>query len=584
MTKARARAADDEGDSDARLVDPVLACLGPVRTAPRELHCNPTAADGRAACKLFMRGKWCREDCQYAHDPPSCRPQCWTFDRYGVCPRDIAMEKDPESTPCWFPHVAPDELPDNRKPHVALQCELGVADRVASRCRELLGENSVVDAARLNLARAGDCVIFVRSDELDEVEVGSDGVDTTRREPKPSVANTMRRLSSDPHLLQTLKRAYSVGVEGIDVSGTLGAGYTTVTGTSKETLLKNVSESIPTLLRSTFTQTKMKIKARCFPKWCSDVTCSSIEPVDGKDLKLYSPTAKDPSHYLDVVCVKNRAHLTLWPCGFVEGGGKKIEGEERIDDSGEENDDTVDVSSTSTILPYPELPNPGHTTLEYLVTQHCERVKEARSDKKPMCRAYFKVEEAAYRCEIPISKKWQCVDVGAAPGGWTQWISDRLVMLERNEGGLKGSFNRYQEVSATDQNNRGTVWAIDPGALTLNPFPENVKHIRMMAEKAIADDEVPRENISMLVCDANAAPEVVTSILLTVKPALKPGAYLVTTFKNFCRGYLQWRSQMKAARDEFEKNGFSEVLFFHSFANCPQEFTYVARFKGNRTS
>jgi hypothetical protein len=35
---------------------------------------------------------------------------------------------------------------------------------------------------------------------------------------------------------------------------------------------------------------------------------------------------------------------------------------------------------------------------------------------------------------------------------------------------------------------------------------------------------------------------------------------------------------MSAARARFTNEGFSEIAFFHSFANCAQEFTYVARF------
>ena len=95
---------------------------------------------------------------------------------------------------------------------------------------------------------------------------------------------------------------------------------------------------------------------------------------------------------------------------------------------------------------------------------------------------------------------------------------------------------------------------------------------------AVADGSVPARDVSLLVCDANGSPELVSDILLEAKPALRPGAYLVTTFKNFCRGYVEWRRQMTAARARFRREGFEEMAFFHSFANCAQEFTYVARF------
>ena len=597
MTKARARAADDEGDDLSCPSDPVLACLGPVRPAPRELHCSPAAADGTPACKLFMRGKACKADCAYAHDPPSLRPPCWTFERYGVCPRDVLREKDPEATPCWFPHT-PREAFDSQKPekqpHLALQCELGVADRVAARCRDLLGADAVVDAARLNLARAADCLLFVRS------------APDVRRGRKEALSDNgfgvfaaARALARDPHLMATLKRAYCVSVDGVASADTHGAGSISVAGDSRESTLRAVRAAVPELLRGVAAgaragrereekrkgkMKKMLVKARCFPRWAAPATHAALEP-SAEDARWFEPIAKHATHVLDVVCHRNRATLTLWPAEAVEapakrGGGDDAEARENAERDAPLSSDWKRVSDVvhdvvqdelartpnSTVLPYPTLPPPHVATLEYLIAQHCERVKEARASKKPMCRAYFKLEEAADRAGVPLSSGWQCVDVGAAPGGWTQWISDRLTATATERG--KDTFN-----------SAGRVWAVDPGDLELRPFPTNVAHVKKKAELAVADGSVPANDVSLLVCDANGSPELVTSILLEAKPTLRNGAYLVTTFKNFCRGYVEWRRQMSAARARFANEGFTEMAFFHSFANCAQEFTYVARFK-----
>lgn len=593
MTKARARAADDEGDEQSSPSDPVLACLGPVRPAPRELHCSPTAADGTPACKLFMRGKACRADCAYAHDPPSLRQPCWTFARYGVCPRDVAREKDPEATPCWFPHIPASAASPEKRPHLALQCELGVADRVARRCRDLLGEDAVVDAARLNLARAADCLVFVRSGAMDDrtIERTNDASDGA-----VGVFSAARALARDPHLMATLKRAYCVSVDGVDPADAHGAGSISVAGDSRESLLRAVRAAVPELLRGVAARTrgggggggaqkkkKMLVKARCFPRWAAPATYAGIEP-STDDARLFEPTAKHATHVLDVVCARNRATLTLWPAEAVEATSETredVDDEDEdetskkkrfFDGDDEEDDDTreafVSRLDSSTVLPYPTVPPRRLATLEYLVAQHCERVKEARAEKKPMCRAYFKLEEAADRARLPISAEWKCVDVGAAPGGWTQWISDRLA-------------SATEEDRKEDAHERGGVWAVDPGNLELRPFPANVTHVQKKAELAVADGSVPRNDVSLLVCDANGSPELVTNILLEAKPALRRGAFLVTTFKNFCRGYVEWRRQMTAARDRFKREGFDEMAFFHSFANCAQEFTYVARFRGN---
>ena len=587
MTKARARAADDEGDENASPSDPVLACLGPVRPAPRELHCSPTAADGTPACKLFMRGKACRADCAYAHDPPSLRPPCWTFARYGVCPRDIAREKDPEATPCWFPH-APSEPPSAEKqPHLALQCELGVADRVAARCRDLLGEDAVVDAARLNLARAADCLVFVRNAPDVRRAAQSQSLDRAEKQSF-GVFGAARALARDPHLLATLKRAYCVSVDGVSSADAHVSGSISVAGDSRESLLRAVRAAVPELLRGVAakktapaprdSKSKMLVKARCFPRWAAPAAYAGIKPSTADDAMVFEPTAKRPTHVLDVVCARNRASLTLWPAEAVETDHletgreesafeKSAKSERRAGGHPLVSEDSLSVTS-STVLPYPNVPSRSTATLEYLIALHCERVKEARAAKRPMCRAYFKLEEAADRARLPLKADWKCVDVGAAPGGWTQWMSDRLTRLksvtcdaspERTDGG-------------------GFVWAVDPGVLELSPFPSNVAHVQKKAELAVADGSVPARDVSLLVCDANGSPELVSDILLEAKPALRPGAYLVTTFKNFCRGYVEWRRQMTAARARFRREGFEEMAFFHSFANCAQEFTYVARF------
>jgi hypothetical protein len=320
----------------------------------------------------------------------------------------------------------------------------------------------------------------------------------------------------------------------------------------------------------------MLVKARCFPRWAAPATYAGIEP-STDDARLFEPTAKHATHVLDVVCARNRATLTLWPAEAVEAASETREDDDEDETSKKKRDDDDDDAKkafvsrlgTSTVLPYPTVPPRRLATLEYLVAQHCERVKEARAEKKPMCRAYFKLEEAADRASLPISAEWKCVDVGAAPGGWTQWISDRLVSATEGD----REENAHSEC--------GGVWAVDPGNLELSPFPANVTHVQKKAELAVADGSVPRNDVSLLVCDANGSPELVTSILLEAKPALRRGAFLVTTFKNFCRGYVEWRRQMAEARKRFKREGFEETAFFHSFANCAQEFTYVARFTGN---
>ena len=139
MTKPRAMLAGDDPDAD-----PTISCLAAIRAPPREAETAPRTADGeRLLCKKFCRGgadgaaACARPDCPDAHVPIAERQACWTFERYGVCKFEEARERDPAAPQCWFPHPTPPPATH----HLALQVEVGMSDRVVSRCRELLGDD-----------------------------------------------------------------------------------------------------------------------------------------------------------------------------------------------------------------------------------------------------------------------------------------------------------------------------------------------------------------------------------------------------------------------------------------------------------
>ena len=187
MTKPRAMLAGDDPSAD-----PLLSCLAAIRAPPRELETAPRTADGsRLLCKRFCRGdggSCARPDCPDAHVPIAQRQTCWMFDRYGVCAREEARRADPKAPRCWFPHPVPPPAAH----HIALQVEVGMSDRVVSRCRELLGADAVVGAARADLSRNGDVLVLVTA--------GHRGV-----------ANAARILADDHHLAARIKRAYATG-------------------------------------------------------------------------------------------------------------------------------------------------------------------------------------------------------------------------------------------------------------------------------------------------------------------------------------------------------------------------------------
>lgn len=205
-----------------------------------------------------------------------------------------------------------------------------------------------------------------------------------------------------------------------------------------------------------------------------------------------------------------------------------------------------------------------------------------------MCRAYFKLEEAVLRGRVPFGRNWRCIDIGASPGGWTQFMSSRLFELQR--GNREGAGGQTLEEDHGAPPGIGHVWAVDPGLLKFEAgsFPVNVTHLPMKAEDshaAISRDAAERGILSsercdarLLVCDANMAPVAVVGLLLSMMPLLAPGAYLVTTFKNFCKGRRGWERQIEEAVVKLKEANFSEVQVFHLFSNCAQEKTLVAKY------
>ena len=98
----------------------------------------------------------------------------------------------------------------------------------------------------------------------------------------------------------------------------------------------------------------------------------------------------------------------------------------------------------------------GIATWDDLVN-HAERVKTRRRSRRAACRAFFKMEEAAARGGIVVGAGWRCVDVGASPGGWTQWLTRRLAEAEAALHDRDGD-----SVETAARSGRGHVWSVDP--------------------------------------------------------------------------------------------------------------------------
>ena len=527
--------------------DPTTSCLGALRP-PQGLTewRNPKSADGVELCKFFMdHRKTCDagDACVRSHQPRQLRSTCPSWSRYGVCER---------GSTCWFPHPVLD--PEPADVDLALLSYVSFARRVVERCRELFGADCVVGSSRADLTKNSVCTVFIRCGGA------------TRG------LRTLAECDDAAHLLGNLRRLLVLRDDGAkgslsadDVTETFstnapaGETHEDLRGVLRDVLRERLAVASRAYARDSSLRggggdRRMKLRVRGFPKQteaCAvDAATTATESCDEGTVVL-SPG--DATHCLDVVTSRGRVYVALWSTGDVlaeePGIGGGLGG-------------GFGAAGIS-------LPARGEATTRDLV-HACERVQEMRHARPPPCRAYYKIEEAFARSGVRVQKGWKCVDVGASPGGWTSYLSARL------------------------SGERGRVWAVDPAALSgLDPIPDNVTHLRMKAEEcegALLADAFDRGHVDgsrvgvgivdLVVCDANAAPMKVAEMLSAMSRLMKPGGWLVTTFKNFCRGAAEWEREVCAGAAALARAGFERPRVYHLFSNCPQEKTLVARYVG----
>ena len=166
--------------------------------------------------------------------------------------------------------------------------------------------------------------------------------------------------------------------------------------------------------------------------------------------------------------------------------------------------------------------------LDQSINQALIDAENRRKDIRPLCRAFFKMEEAILRFRLSefITSASMVVDVGCAPGGWIQALGDKM---KRN--------------SETGDDS-GIIFAVDPARLGFKPPktvepPVNLVHLQKKIEESIDDihDKLNGEKLSLVACDGNSSPMAVyrwVAPLLSMVDETK-GA-LVLTMKNFVAG------------------------------------------------
>lgn len=170
-------------------------------------------------------------------------------------------------------------------------------------------------------------------------------------------------------------------------------------------------------------------------------------------------------------------------------------------------------------------------------------------------RAYYKLREAVTRggVEVPTRAGWAALDVGASPGGWSQYCA---------------------ELGAA------RVYAVDPGDVTVDSSA--VVHMAMKAEDAVPRllQEHGEHSIDMFVSDMNIPAEMAVALLTSALPLLRPGAPVVLTVKGFALGKKKAAAERVRAREAFAAAlscPVDAVAEIHTMANRSDERTLIGK-------
>ena len=512
-TPARAtRPCDDD--------DYVNVAFGGIRPAPKPFP--PRDARGRELCKNFMKvppHEGCtRESCAHAHLALDERPDCHTFEHYGVCVRGDG---------CWLRHRAI----GTRVMDACVQVDVEFVERYVSRIRELFGANAIVAACRTTLTKNADAFICVRA-------------------PRGGAAAVVREIcEKEPYGLAKTKRVYvwPNAERFASFVARDNAGMRAMETWLEAMIDSSIEESKATA------DAPIYVRVRAAPKDLADkvdVALTSILSRRGDAFAARPPgrgvSSRQCTHCIDAVNIWGRAFVGIWETRRVY---EDATGRGAVPSMHERD--------------APVLEAPGVATMDDLVQFHL-KMQDYRVTVQPVCRAYFKLHEALLRSGVPIRGDWNCVDIGAAPGGWVQVLSSRLA--------------------AADDEPSGIVWGIDPAELRLDPLPASARHLRVLAEDAV---DAVREGLQqttsgelrLVVCDANMHPGACMRIVLdfATQFASTKEFWLVMSTKNFCSSRSDWLAEIEASKRQCLDAGYDEVFVMHLFSNCTEEKTLFAR-------
>lgn len=187
-----------------------------------------------------------------------------------------------------------------------------------------------------------------------------------------------------------------------------------------------------------------------------------------------------------------------------------------------------------------------------------------------ICKAWFKMSEllaeepqwstALAQPSAATAEQHVCVDIGAAPGGWTELLS--------RTGNIR-------------------VIAVDPADLVADVAERaNVQHLRVLLRDDASFDALraalPARGASFLVCDMNVRPSTTAELIVEMasRPGLlAPSSRIVITLKITVRSKAARAEQEADAVAILAKSGvFTDIRVRWLFANTQHESTLTATY------
>ncbi|MGC8538123.1 MAG: RlmE/FtsJ family methyltransferase [Candidatus Micrarchaeia archaeon] len=171
----------------------------------------------------------------------------------------------------------------------------------------------------------------------------------------------------------------------------------------------------------------------------------------------------------------------------------------------------------------------------------------ARSDTpdNQLSRAYYKIAEAFERFGMNIDSKSRVLDIGSAPGGWSQYLSDRA----------------------------GLCVAVDPAKMEIER--ENIEHIEKTFQEGIKEIE-EKAPYDLIVCDANIDPRHVADFIVGSPGLVSSKGTVIITLK---LKYKSGKSVQKVIDEtsNIMSKVFNSITVKRLLSNTLMEATLCAR-------